>query len=388
MSSIEERRTAAGSTVWRVRFRDDGTNRAVTFASADDAQRWKALLDFHGPRHALTMMGTSAPAKGERTVAEHLAHHVEHLTGVTGGTRSDYATIAARSINPVLGDIPLSLLTHDDVARWVNAMTGVSGKTIRNRQGLLSAALGSAVRDGLIAGNVAKGVRLPRTDHQRVEMVTLTAAEFERLAALVDPDFRPLVWLLVLTGIRFGEATALTVADVDLGTRTARVRQAWKHTDGHGHELGPPKSRRSRRTVTLPAPVPAMLAPLLDRAPGEFLLTNRRGGPVRRSNFHGDVWTPAVRSFAGDTSRTMGGTGGRPQVVWTAGPGKRPRVHDLRHTFATWAIQGGASLMWVQRALGHESITTTVDTYGHITPADRDAFAETMGAMFAPRLGP
>lgn len=56
------------------------------------------------------------------------------------------------------------------------------------------------------------------------------------------------------------------------------------------------------------------------------------------------------------------------------------RVHDLRHTFASWAIQAGVSLPALQRTLGHESITTTVDTYGHLVRADLDPVSAAVGA--------
>lgn len=49
-----------------------------------------------------------------------------------------------------------------------------------------------------------------------------------------------------------------------------------------------------------------------------------------------------------------------------------PRIHDLRHTFASWAIQAGVPLPVIQRQLGHESIQTTVDTYGHLARSDFD----------------
>ena len=108
---------------------------------------------------------------------------------------------------------------------------------------------------------------------------------------------------------------------------------------------------------------------------------------MRHQTFHGDVWTPAVRTFAGDTRRTVQGARGRPRIAWDDdGPGKRPRIHDLRHTFASWAIAAGHSLTAIQRTMGHETITTTSDTYGHLFRADRDAFAELVEMPARPAL--
>ena len=382
MSSLESRRNTAGETRWRVRFRHEGKNVAKTFATEEHARKWKALLDAAGPAHALAALDSPAPTR-PRTVSQQVAHHIDHLTAVTGGTKARYRRAAELSIDEdPIGRIPLHMLDRDAVALWVNRLTatGMAGKTIKNRHSLLSAAMASAVRDGLLPANPARGVRIPRTEHMRREMVTLAHEEFAQLLDHIPEGYRPLVILLVATGVRFGEATALTVGDVDLkGKRpSARIRQAWKYTGGNGHEIGPPKSRRSTRTVRIPPDAVPVLEPLVRGRPASAYLitTPTRGVPVRSNHFWEDVWAPAVHAFAGDTKR--------PEGTWEPGPGKHPRVHDLRHTFASWAIQGGVPLPVIQRQMGHESIQTTVDTYGHLTPADFDP----LGAAVAPAFRP
>jgi integrase len=378
MSSIETRHNErTGSDSYRVRFRHEHSNRAVTFTSEAAAENWQSILDALGPVQALAMLAIPEAAQ-TRTVAEQVTRHIDHLTGVTDGTKSDYRRYLERDISPTLGAVPISMLTRDQVAAWVNDLAdtrGLSGKSIRHRHSLLSAALTSAQRDGLLETHPCKGMRMPRTDHDRREMVMLTRQEFARLIEPMKDHWKPLCILLVATGIRWGEATALRVGDVDLVAGTARIRQAWKHTDGKGHKLGPTKSRRSLRTVSIEAGVGQVLTPLLkDRDPDAFVFTNTRGRPVRQNSFHGDVWTPAVRKFAGDTCEKVP-TKGRPKLVWTKGPGKRPRIHDLRHTYASWAIAAGVPMPVIQRSMGHESIVTTIDTYGHLQRADYEAAA-------------
>src|SRR6185312_15332668 len=99
-----------------------------------------------------------------------------------------------------------------------------------------------AVYDGLIPANLAKGVRLPKPDHNKTEMVTLTLNEVTLLAAAFPPHWQPFILTLAGTGMRFGEATALPVAacDLDAQTPTVRVQQAWKHTGLSKRELGAP----------------------------------------------------------------------------------------------------------------------------------------------------
>jgi integrase len=379
VSSLETRRSPrTGVTSYRVRYRDGALNRAETFTTPERARAWMALLEIAGPERARAELAAEV-ALPERTVGQQVAHHIEHLTGVTAGTRSDYRSYLAQDIPPDLADLPLTRLTRDDVARWVNALAArpLASKSIRNRHSLLSAALSSAQRDRLIEGNPCKGMRLPRTDHHRAEMVMLTRAEVTALLAAIPEQYRPLIVMLVATGIRWGEATALMAGDVDLIARSARIRQAWKHTNGKGHELGPPKSSRSLRTVTLEPGVRAVLAPLVAGRPANaFVFTNAQGNPVRQSNFHEQIWTPAVHVLAGDTrvevrTRASGRAGHR----WELGDGKRPRVHDLRHTYASWAIAANVPMTAIQRSMGHESITTTIDLYGHLQQAEFEVLA-------------
>jgi integrase len=378
MASIEHRSTASGE-VWRVRFRHDKRNRAVTFTDADRAEKWRRLVEVN-PAQALAALDASDGVP-PLTVADQVALHITSLTGVSDGTRGDYLSYLDNDIRPhALGAHPLTSLDRAAVAAWVNWMEkrGLAGKTIANRHGLLSAAMASAVRDRLIPDNPCRGVRLPRTSHLKEEMVFLDKGEFERLYGFVHQRYRPLVLFLVGTGVRFGEATALRVEDVDLDARSVRIRRAWKRTRRSVKELGPTKSRRSHRTVAVPAQVVEALRPLLaGRAPHELVFTNARGSEVKQATFWVRVWQPAVCAFAGDETVFDRDKDGRKVLrVVKEGPGKHPRVHDLRHTFASWAIQNRVPLPVIQRQLGHESITTTIDTYGHLARADFDALAD------------
>ena len=106
MSSYEPRTNSTGHTSHRVRFRHNGKNRPVTFATKDAALRWKALLDAVGPDRALAELVTAqAPTTG-RTVGDQVAHHIAHLTGISDGTRRRYTGYLDRRI---LGD-PLGAL--------------------------------------------------------------------------------------------------------------------------------------------------------------------------------------------------------------------------------------------------------------------------------------
>lgn len=368
MSSYERRvNERTGEVTHRIRFRHAGGNRSRTFLSEEKARSWQSVLDtLKDPGRALALLDEVQPDT-TRTVADQVDHHIKHLTDVTAGTRRRYQKIADLQIRPRFGRTLLGDLTRDMVAEWINDQSArdrrgeaqpASSKTIDNRKGVLSSALNSAVRDGLIPLNPARGVHPRRDDHASDDHIYLTLPEFELLLTLVREHYRPLVTLLGLTGIRWGEATALTAGNIDHATHTARIRQAWKHTDSGAMELGPPKSKKSRRTVAVPEPVFVALAPsMADKRSGDIVLLSPRGNPIRSGTFHNVVWQPAVAELE--------------QRI-----GKRPRVHDLRHSWASWAIQRNVPLPVIQRQMGHESIETTVDTYGHLARSDFDPLLE------------
>ena len=355
MSSIETRRNPGSGTIsYRVKFRHQGRQGARTFVTEAKALAWKAVLDTMGPAAALRLLDETAPPDPS-TVADLIAHHLDHLTGADEGTVKRYRTILADHLEPRFGTIAASELTRDDVARWINEARLLNGKppapkTLRNWHALLSDALSSAVERGVIEANVAKGVRLPRADVAGEEMEFLTHEEFAILLAAVPECWRALVLTLAMTGVRFGEATALTVGALDRRTNSARIHTAWKQSG----KQGAPKTRRSRRTIAVQDVVFDALAPHLEgKGPHDLVFLTVRGNRVRNGNFYNQVWKPVVDEV-------------EPTIH------KRPRVHDLRHTYASWAIAAGRSLTSIQRQMGHETIQTTSDTYGHLVRSDRD----------------
>jgi len=289
------------------------------------------------------------------TLAEYARRHVEGLSGIEEGTRVDYLTYITRDLDPtVLGQMPVDTVTRQDIATWVTYLhreRGLAGKSIRNRHSLVSSAFTAAVMAEVRPANPCIGVRLPRTE-SHAEMVFLDGSEFALFLGGVDPFWQPLVTFLYSTGARFGEATALRVRDVDLGSTppTIRINMAWKHTAGKGHKTGPPKTFKGRRTIGL---IPQMVGILRSRVEGrgrdEYVFVNHHGDPVRHNNFYDNVWMKA-RNQA------------EPLIH------KRPRIHDLRHSCASNLMREGVPLPIIQRWLGHESIQTSVNTYGHLAP--------------------
>lgn len=391
---------ADGTVKYKVRFRVRGKKNPTSesFDTLDAATKFIRLMDKVGPEKAQEIRKASDESPAEiPTLRGYLDTHLARLeASATPGTVADYRRMAERTWLTQLGDLPLDTITRDGVTRWVawqrkqETRTSIaararalkahekdpdvavpepktySPKSIENAQRLLSTVLTAAVDDDLIAKNPARGVALPSDQHGE-EMVLITENEFARILDATPEAYRPFVAFLAGTGCRWGEATAVQGGDFDLDAKqpVVRIRRAWKKGDGDVY-LGATKTRRGERTITLPRSLVDVVRPLVEACgPGEFVFTAAEGGRIRAQNFHPRVWHRAIA---------------------TAQIPKRPRVHDLRHAHASWLISKGVPLPVIQRRLGHESIQTTVDTYGHLAPDAHAGAAEAADLALASAL--
>lgn len=354
MATMRRRELKDGTPYWQVRYRIDGQWACISLRDENDAAGLKELIERVGAARALEIHSIERPKKAGVTVEAWVAHHIDHLTGVEPRTRHEYRGILRNDIAPALGAIPLAALSRDDISQWIEDMreSGSSGKTISRKHVILSAALNRAVEDGVLAANPAARMRLPRTERRQQRY--LTTEEFDRLLTEVPESWRPFTRFLVASGCRLQEATALRPSDVDRAHHTVLINRAWKHGPG-GYYIGTPKTSRSQRTIDIDAKVLAALD-----YTKEWLFTNpTHGGPVRPPNFRANVWRPAI------------------ERAKLAEP--RPRIHDLRHTCASWLIQDGHPLPVVQQHLGHESIEVTISVYGHLDRRNFQDAASTIG---------
>lgn len=337
----------SGKVTWRVRFRVRGRNLSETFPTQAGAERFCRLVEAIGPAAALDELDAELEENNVPTLDAIAADHIAYLTDVTDGTRLNYQRLWSRTWSPHIGQRRVDTVSRDDVARAVNILAKhYSHKSLANQRGLLVAVLKRAVEEGHISRNPAAGIRLPRSrETERVEMRILTHDEFARLLEHVSEHYRPLVMFLWGTGCRWGEAVALTVADVDLPN--VRFRRALKWSPDSHRVVGPTKTAKGNRTVALPPQVVEVVAPLLaGRRGGDLVFTAPRGGPVQHRTFWSDVWVKAVT--AADLQ-------------------PRPRIHDLRHSHISHLLAAGVPAHIVQRRVGHDDPRTT-DAYTHLLP--------------------
>lgn len=362
MRQVKEYVAKDGAVTYRVRYRAGKAQHSETFRRKHDAETFAQLLDIS----LVDALRWLRDRQGNRvedatTFGQWFDTYLHQLTGITPRTRDDYAAMHRRYLLE-LDPLPLPLITRAHVAAVVNRLEaeGKSPKTIKNVIHMLSSCLALAVDEGHIPRNPTKRVRLPKQALHEDEERFLTHDEAAELVHATPDHYQPFVVFLLGTGLRWSEATALRVGDIDLDNGTVRVRRAWKKVTG-GWAIGPPKTRKANRTVN--AAVPALLAVAeVVRASKatDYVFATTTGKVVRHSNFYNRIWQPACVA-AGLGEHVLNDEG---KMTWDG-----PSPHDLRHTHASWLISDGIGLEAVQDQLGHESLETTRRVYAKLLPA-------------------
>ena len=364
MASIRTNKLASGRESYTLMWREGGEARGHNFTDKAEAVRWKKLLDANGQSMAAANRLYEEHDAGGITFAELFEEHLNQLTDVgpyqmkryRSAYRDHFGSLAGRTVKGI---------TRADVTAWINEMRKKPGryggpmeaKTIANHHGLLSAAMTTAVVNGHRADNPCKGIKLPKSTHTEEVIRFITQAEWRTIMENMEPHYRPFFQFLVGTGLRFGEATALTPKDFDLDgpMPSVKVTKAWKEDEDRGHYIGPPKTKKSRRTVSLAPSTIEAVRPLVEAAGDGYVFTLKRGGVIRSGALYNRAWEPALVK-SGYTKTKVG-------LI-----GDAPRVHDIRHTHASWLVASGMQIFALSRRLGHESVTTTMDRYSHLLP--------------------
>lgn len=369
MPKVESYETARLGTRYRVRFWLDGRQSSKTFATPPEADAFVRDIAQRGVEWAVAELDRERGIENELTLDEWAEIHFSSLTEPNGSTVRRYRNIYAETWRPALGHLRLSQIGRVQVAQALNAVSGAD-KTVLNKWAVLTHMLKMAAQDGKIPRSPTIGVKPgKRTSHETEEHRYLTHAEFWAVVDATPDHWQPLVIFLGSTGLRWGELAALTVGDIDTENGAVRITKAEKQDPDHPGQtiIGPPKTKKARRTITLPREALEAIAPLMeDRRRNDRLFLPPKGGPLRHRTFYRDIWLKHSVSRSGIRQ-------------------PYPRLHDLRHSHVAWLIAAGASLPVIQRRLGHEKITTTIDTYGHLLPEVAAAELEAAGMVFGSR---
>ncbi|HEX5469542.1 MAG TPA: tyrosine-type recombinase/integrase [Gaiellaceae bacterium] len=337
---------------YRVAVYDGIARRKVskTFRTLAEARRWRATAQTQAAK-GVRLSGT---AQALRDAAE------AFVDGMASGairTRAgerykpsvvrEYERSLRLHVLPTLGGAKLSKIQRRDVQHLVDDLlaSGADPSTIRNALKPLQVIYRRAIEDGDLAINPCERLRLPSARGRRERIAS--PSEAAALIAALRPEDRALWGCAFYAGLRRGELRALLWDDVDLADGLIRVERSMS---GH-RETGTPKSRAGRRAV----PIVAALRDLLVE---HKLLTRPDVGLVFGSSAMTPFTPTAVRK--------------RALTAWRRADLDPIGLHECRHTFASLLIAAGVNAKAITAYLGHASIQTTFDLYGHLMPGNED----------------
>lgn len=292
---------------------------------------------------------------------------------VRPSSHQTYKGYIENHIKPNIGDIPIEKLTSLQLQKFYrrlltegrvprieseNQPKGLSAKTVRNINQVISSAMDMAVKHKLILSNPTDGCELPKVEHR--EMHTIHA---EQLGAFLreakESGVYELYYLDLATGLRRGELLGLKWEDVDLTHGVIHVRRQVYRIDGEVKEV-PLKTKNAYRNISISKDAVEMLKEMEKHRTCEYVFPSPNGGPISPDSVLNMLHRVLKRA-------------GLPAV----------RFHDLRHTFATLALQNGVDIKTVSGMLGHFSAGFTLDTYAHVTTAAQKEAANTMRSVLS-----
>ena len=278
---------------------------------------------------------------------------------VRPGTLKSYGCYIEYYIKPQLGDKQISLISQQDIQRMYCRLKTegrihehpemehqLSDSMVRHIHSTLHAALKDAVQAHVIPRNPTEGTTAPKPNYKPKRI--LTRAELDAFLAVVEQDevWRDFFQTELMTGLRRGEICGLQWSDFDGNTGTLKVCRTLHSQRKGEYTVGETKTNQGMRTIILPHSVTEILQRRKADATSQWVFPD----PVKPED-------PVDPNAAYRHMKTLLQRAGLPSI----------RFHDLRHTFATLALENGMNVKTLSAMLGHVSAATTLDIYTHIT---------------------
>lgn len=333
MASIQKRPDGK----WRARYRDEaGKEHARHFTRKLDAQRWLDEVT------ASVVTGLYVdPRAGRITFAQYVATWEPRQVWETSTRTSFTQTMRAVSF----ASMPLGKIRRSHVEAWVKAEAAkYAPTTVQTHYVHVRQVFRAAVADKVIAVDPSEGVTLPRRRRAEAAMRLPTPDQVRAILDASDDETHVMVALCAFAGLRLGEVVAVKSTDVDFPRRQLHVQRQRQRDEVRLPKYG------SERVVALPDELVALLVAHVAEHPheGDWLFVGERG--------------PAQDNWAHARFRKARKAAGCPEVT----------LHSLRHFYASGLISAGCDVVTVQRALGHASASTTLNTYSHLWPSAED----------------
>lgn len=341
----------------------DGKKVRKSFATVADARQWRtAMLKLSDDGGLRAPSATTFREAADLWLEEASRGAIRTKSGdrYKPSALRGYEQALRLRLLPSLAAHRLADVTRADlqrlVAGWQEA--GLSPSSIRNTINAVRAIYRSAdlLVDGAIPPSPTIGLRLPAVRGRRERIAS--PDEATRLLRALRPEDRALWAAALYAGLRLGELRALDWEHVDLAGGTIRVERSFDPKAGFVE----PKSRAGRRRV----PVPSVLREALIE---HKLLVGRDSGLVFGRSA-GSPFSPSTVNV-------------RAAAAWTEAELEPIGLHECRHTCASYFIAAGINAKTLSTFLGHASITTTLDRYGHLFPGSEAEAAGLVDAYLA-----
>ena len=334
MAAIREHPTTKRPSVYW--YEPNGRKRQKTFQNKSDAVKFKKIIE----AELLTNRYTS-PFAGQTLIQDWLETIGYSRQSNRESTKIQHKLMYNKLIVPYFGSKKLDSVRPTDVVDFLFHLQNLdySSETQRKVLNLLSRVFETAVEEEMIVKNPCKTslVRSSVAPPEFKEQRFLTRDKLEWLSDTINPQYKELILFAGLTGLRKGELFALETSDITNSKVT--VTKSLTLINGKA-EVTHPKTKKSIRTIDIPKELQSYFNNL-DDGP---VFPSIKGSRVQAGNFRNRYFQPAVKASIGEPFR----------------------FHDLRHTAVALAIKDNKHPFEISKMLGHTSIKTTFDVYGHL----------------------